>query len=224
MKKDALKSALRDTLPVLAGYLVLGFGFGIIVNVNGYGIWLAPVMSLFIFAGSMQYAAIGLFTGGASMLTVALTTLAVNARHLCYGISMIEKYKNTGVRKPYLIFGLTDETYSLVCNRESGTDYYFFITLLDHIYWVSGTLLGSILGSTLHFNTTGIDFALTALFLTVFVDQWLNSKQHFSAVAGVLASLVCLLVFGADRFLIPSLLFITAILLLKIRKENAHDN
>ena len=216
MKKKIFVSALRHTLPVLTGYLVLGMGFGILMKTNGYGVWWAFAMSLLIYAGSMQYAAVGLLTGGASLLTVALTTLAVNARHLFYGISMIDAYRGTGAKKPYLIFALTDETYSLVCGG-SDPQYAFYVSLLDHFYWLTGTLLGSLLGSALHFNTKGIDFALTALFLTVFLDQWLSSREHFSALAGVGASLLCLLLFGADRFLIPAMLLITALLLL--RKE-----
>ena len=223
MSKGKLKTVLKDTAPVFAGYIVLGIGFGIIMDSNGYGVLWAAAMSLFIYAGSMQYAAIGLITGGASMLTVALTTLAVNARHLFYGISMVDKYKNTGARKPYMIFALTDETYSLVCSSDKGTDYNFLVSLVDQIYWVGGTVIGSLLGSALKFNTKGIDFALTALFITVFVDQWLNSKEHFSAITGVLISCICLLIFGTGSFLIPSMIGITAVLLLRMKKETAND-
>ncbi|MBQ5671676.1 MAG: AzlC family ABC transporter permease, partial [Oscillospiraceae bacterium] len=147
-----LKRALKDTIPVLTGYLVLGFGFGIIMKSNGFGIALTAAMSLLIYAGSMQYAAIGLMTGGASLLTVGLTTLMVNARHLFYGISMLEKYRGVGKRKPYLIFGLTDETYSLVCTDPVGIapegrrDYYLLVTLLNHLYWVGGSVLGAVAG------------------------------------------------------------------------------
>ena len=220
--KNTFRTALRDTIPVLTGYLVLGMGFGIIMDANGYGLIWTAAMSIFVFAGSMQYAAIGLMTGGASLLTVALTTFAVNCRHLFYGISMIDKYKNAGKFKPYMIFALTDETYSLVCSTDKGSDYCFCVSLLDQCYWVLGSILGSILGSSIDFNSAGIDFALTALFITIFVDQWLNSKEHFSAVAGVGISLVSLLIFGAQSFLIPSMLGITVVLLLRMRKEVGH--
>lgn len=223
MEKAKIRAAFRDTVPVLTGYLVLGFGFGMIMNSSGYGILWAAAMSLFIYAGSMQYAAIGLLTGGASMLTVAVTTLAVNARHLFYGISMVDKYKNAGVRKPYMIFALTDETYSLVCGGRD-IEYSFLVSVFDHIYWVLGTVIGSILGSALHINTAGIDFALTALFITVFVDQWLNSKEHFPAIAGVVLSAASLLIFGADNFLIPAMIAIAAVLLGRMKWEDAHDN
>ena len=223
-----LKPALLATLPVLTGYLVLGFGFGIIMKTNGFGPALTFAMSLLIFAGSMQYAAIGLFTGGASLLTVALTTLMVNARHLFYGISMLEQYKHTGKRKLYLIFGLTDETYSLVCGgnpeipAESKNDYYLLVTLLNHIYWISGSMLGVAAGTLLQFNSEGIDFALTALFLTVFVDQWLTAEKHGPAMIGVGVSVGSLLLFGADGFLIPAMLVI-AVLLCLYKEESAHE-
>ena len=218
-----LKRALKDTVPVLTGYLVLGFGFGIIMKANGFGIALTAAMSLLIYAGSMQYAAIGLMTGGASLLTVGLTTLMVNARHLFYGISMLEKYRDVGKRKPYLIFGLTDETYSLVCTDpvgiapEARRDYYLLVTLLDQLYWVGGSVLGAVAGAVLQFNSEGIDFALTdfaltALFLVVFLEQWLTTEKHGPALIGVGASVLSLLNFGADSFLIPAMIGIGVML------------
>lgn len=213
-----LKRALKDTIPVLTGYLVLGFGFGIIMKSNGFGIALTAAMSLLIYAGSMQYAAIGLMTGGASLLTVGLTTLMVNARHLFYGISMLEKYRGVGKRKPYLIFGLTDETYSLVCTDpvgiapEARRDYYLLVTLLNHLYWVGGSVLGAVAGTVLQFNSEGIDFALTALFLVVFLEQWLTTEKHGPALIGVGASVLSLLIFGADSFLIPAMIGIGVML------------
>ena len=227
--KKLLKTAFVATLPVLTGYLVLGFGFGIIMRANGFGLALTFAMSLLIYAGSMQYAAIGLFTGGASLLTVALTTLMVNARHLFYGISMLEKYKHTGARKPYLIFGLTDETYSLVCGElpeipyEKRKDYYLLVTLLNHIYWVTGSVLGAAAGALLQFNSEGIDFALTALFLTVFTEQWLTAKTHAPALIGVGVSVGSLLLFGADGFLIPAMLVI-AVLLCVYKEEPGKED
>lgn len=225
-----VKKAFVDTLPVMTGYLVLGFGFGIVLHAAGYGLPVALAMSLFIYAGSMQYAAIGLFTGGASLVTVGLTTLMVNARHLFYGISMIDKYKDTGKRKPYLIFALTDETYSLVCRDltqiplEQRRSYYLLVSLLDHLYWVAGTALGAVAGSLIHFNSEGIDFALTALFVTVFLEQWLSSKDHLPALAGLGVSLLCLPIFGAEGFLIPAMLGIAVILCLyKGKREGGKE-
>ncbi|MGN1100378.1 MAG: AzlC family ABC transporter permease, partial [Christensenellales bacterium] len=151
------KQAFISTIPVMTGYLVLGFGFGIILKANGYETILAPIMSILIYAGSMQYVAVGLLASGASLITVALTTFLVNARHLFYGISMLDKYKNTGKRKPYLIFALTDETYSLLCNdnpnvpEKEKNNYYFLVSLFNHIYWIVGSLMGAVVGSLVKF-------------------------------------------------------------------------
>ena len=215
MKENVFPRVLKDTLPVMTGYLVLGMGFGMVMDHAGFSFWWSVAMSVFIYAGSMQYAGVGLLTGGASLITVALTTLAVNARHLFYGISMTEAYKGTGWRKPYLIFALTDETYSLVCTGEKSSRYMFWVSLLDHVYWVAGTALGALMGKTLPINTTGVDFALTALFITVFVDQWLKKKDHFPAIAGVVLSILCLLLLGPEKFLIPAMALILAALLIK---------
>lgn len=229
LSKNEIKKAFLATVPVMTGYLVLGMGFGIILKTKGYGVLWALAMSVFIYAGSMQFVALDLLTGGASLITVALTTLMVNARHLFYGISMVDKYRNTGAKKPYLIFALTDETYSLVCNDGAVKDignkngYYFLVSLFDQIYWVAGCVIGSLLGSVIPFNTEGIDFALTALFITVFVEQWLDSKKHSPALIGVGASVVCLLIFGSESFLIPSMIIITALLVIIRKKEVAND-
>ena len=224
--KTTFKKALIATLPVLSGYLVLGFGFGLVMKSAGFGIIMATVMSLAIYAGSMQYVAVGLFTGGASLITVALTTLMVNARHLFYGISMLDKYRGVGKIKPYLIFSLTDETYSLVCDgapsieEENKKKYYLFVSLFNHSYWVFGSLLGAVAGSVISFSTEGVDFALTALFLTVFLEQWLTAKNHFPALIGLLVSVAALLIFGADSFLIPAMLAIALLLSLPINKSD----
>lgn len=225
--KRTVKTALMHTLPVMTGYLVLGFGFGILIKVNGYSLLHAFLMSLLIYAGSMQYVAIGLFTGGASLITVAVTTLMVNARHLFYGISMIDRYKNMGARKPYLMFALTDETYSLVCQDHPEVEetqrknYYLLVSLFDHIYWVTGSVLGALVGSVVEFNSEGIDFVLTALFVTIFVEQWLTTKKHGPAIIGVAVSVFCLAIFGSESFLIPAMLIIALFLCLyKEEPEN----
>ena len=228
MKTNA-KTAFLATLPVMAGYVVLGTGFGILLSSKGYGPLWSLAMSLFIYAGSMQYLAVDLLTGGATLITATLTTLMVNARHLFYGISMIGKYKDTGNLKPYLIFALTDETYSLNCGTlpEGVSDapaYYFLVSLFNHSYWMAGSLLGGLLGYVIPFNTEGIDFALTALFVTVFVEQWLSTRDHIPALIGVFSSVACLILFGADGFLIPAMVLITALLALYGKKGGAsHD-
>ncbi|MBQ8540212.1 MAG: AzlC family ABC transporter permease [Clostridia bacterium] len=228
MKRRIIKNALIDTLPVLSGYMVLGIGFGIVLEKNGYGVLWAFLMSLLIYAGSMQYAGIELLAGVASLPTVALTTLMVNARHLFYGISMIDKYKGAGAKKPYMIFALTDETYSLVCytkyeNEKERHFYCFCVSLFDQCYWVTGSVLGSLLGSALPFDTAGIEFSMTALFVTVFVEQWISAKNHLPAVCGLIASAVCLVIFGKDGFLIPSMIAILVILTLMKRKVQCDE-
>lgn len=219
---EQLKRNFLRTLPVMTGYLVLGAGFGILLQSKGYGFLWAFAMSGFIYAGSMQFVAVDLITTGAGLITAALTTLMVNARHLFYGISMVERYKSVGAAKPYLIFGLTDETYSLVCGNEELDDKDLLqITLLDQSYWVGGSLIGSLLGAWLPVDFAGVDFALTALFVCIVTDQWLTSDDHLPALIGIGCSVVCLLIFGADSFLIPAMLLITAALTLlrRVRKE-----
>ncbi len=230
MKNNTLKKAFINTIPVMAGYVVLAIGFGILLNSKGYSIWWSLAMSVFIYAGSMQYLAIDLLTGGASLITTAITTIMVNGRHLFYGISMIDKYKNTGFKKPYLIFSLTDETYSLNCGElpedvENRSLYYFLVSLFNHCYWVIGTIIGSLLGNIIPFNTKGIDFALTALFITIFVEQYKTSKNHKPAIVGVVCSVVCLVIFKASNFLIPTMLLITAVLTIMkgSNKGGAHE-
>ncbi len=217
--KRTLHYAFIKTLPVMAGYLVLGFGFGIISEDSGYGFLWVLAMSLFIYAGSMQYVTVSLLASGASVIAAALTALTVNARHLFYGITMIEPYRKSGKFKPYLIFALTDETYSLVCQkeeqkRESFHREAFFISLFNQLYWIAGSVLGALFGSIVSFNTAGVDFAMTALFITVFVEQWKSTKNHIPAVAGTVISILCLLIFGQDAFLIPSMLGISLFLAL----------
>lgn len=217
MKRNIIKNAFLDSLPVLSGYMVIGIGFGIVLEKNGYGLIWALLMSVFIYAGSMQYAGVELMAGLVSLPAIALTTLLVNARHLFYGISMIDKYKNAGIKKPYMIFALTDETYSLVCNSKYENEkerhfYCFLVSVFNHCYWVAGSILGSVIGSALPFDTKGIEFSMTALFVTVFVEQWITTKNHIPAIVGLTVSIACLAIFGKDNFLIPSMIVILAVL------------
>ena len=230
MNRSALRTAFLDTIPVMTGYVFLGFGFGILMHQSGYGVLWAAAMSLFIYAGSMQYVAVSLLASGAGLLTAALTAFVVNARHLFYGISMVDAYKGAGKKKPYMIFALTDETYSLVSKNQvpqemSRHAYCFLVSVFDQVYWVAGTLLGSLAGSLLPINYEGIDFVLTALFVTIFVEQWLSTKNHMPALIGVVSTVVCLLIFGSDVFLIPSMGIIAALLTImrKTGKEDSHE-
>ena len=218
--KRTIRKAFTKSLPVMAGYMVLGIGFGILLKDAGYGLFWAFIMSLTIYAGSMQYVAVPFLASGAFLITVALTTLMVNARHLFYGLTMIDKYKTAGKKKPYLIFSLTDETYSLLCTDEipDGVNrhwYQLLVSLFDQCYWILGSVLGSLLKELLAFDTAGIDFSMTALFVTVFVEQWLSTKNHWPAVIGLASAAACLVIFGPDSFLLPTMIAITISLLLR---------
>lgn len=222
MNKKAFKAVFLDTVPVLTGYLFLGMGFGILLSESGYGIGWALAMSLFVYAGSGQYLAVSLLSGGASLLSAAIATLLVNARHLFYGISLIDTYRGTGKKKPYLIFALTDETYTLVTQNQPPEGmhrhtYCFMVSVLDQIYWIIGCCLGSLAGSLIPISFEGVEFVLTALFVTMFVEQWLSNPNHIPAIIGVVSTALCLLLFGAEIFLIPSMVLM-ALLLTVTRK------
>ena len=181
-------------------------------------------MSIFIFAGSMQYVGVGLLTGGASVLTTILTTIMVNARHLFYSISMIDKYKNSEKYKHYLIFALTDETYSLLCDGKAPTEdnpdfYRFMASLFNHCYWIAGSIIGNLIGAVLPFSTAGIEFSMTALFIASFTEQWLTTKDHIPALAGIICTFLCLVIFGRDKFLIPAMIVITFVLTILRKRE-----
>ena len=212
-----IRAALLTSVPILAGYVVLGTGFGILLQRGGYAWPWALAMSVFIYAGSLQYVGVGLLTGGASVLTTALTSIMVNARHLFYSISMVSRYRDAGAYKPYLIFGLTDEVYTVLVDGTApeGTDvrqYRFLVTLFCHCYWITGSVIGAVLGSVISFSTEGIEFSMTALFIASFTEQWLGGKGHIPALTGLLCTFFSLLVFGRENFLIPAMLLITLVL------------
>ena len=226
-----LKQVFPQTIPVMAGYISLGIAFGLLLQSKGYGpIW-AFLMSLFIYAGSAQFLAVELLAAGATLIQVALLTFLLNFRHLFYGLSMIEKYRGTGIRKFYLIFGLTDETYALLTGYKTpdglrDKDYYFAVTLMNQFYWVLGCVLGSVAGSIIPFDMTGIDFAMTALFAVLVVEQWKTHKNHIPAILGFVITIAALYLFGADSFLIPALIVMSVLLLcLKdtIKQEKANE-
>lgn len=224
MSKGALwqrtfRAAFPRTLPVLAGYLALGAAFGLMLSSIGLGPLWAAAMSLFIYAGSGQFLAVTLIAQQTSLPQTALLTLLLNFRHIFYGLSMISRYQGTGKRKGYLIFSMTDETYALLSGSvppvwANPADYYFAVSLLDHLYWIAGSLIGSIAGNLIPFDTTGVDFAMTALFVVLAVEQWKSNEKHAPALFGLCFGIASLLIFGADLFLIPALLAIAAALLL----------
>lgn len=218
MRNKTIGYAFRASLPVMAGYLVLGMGFGVLLHDQGYSWWWAAVMSLLIYAGSLQYLAVDLMAAGAGIITTALMSLVVNFRHLFYGITMLERYKKAGRVRPYLIFALTDETFSLVCQGDlpdgvSEKAYYFWVSLFNHCYWIVGSVLGTFVGNILGEHTQGIDFSMTALFVIIFIQQWETAKDHRPALIGLGVSLASLLIFGPDSFLIPGMVGITLALL-----------
>ena len=224
MRIQTIKQAFYKSIPVLAGYVVLGTGFGILLRNAGFGLLWALSMSVFIFAGSMQYVGVGLLAGGASVFTAIITTIMVNARHLFYSISMIDKYKHAGKYKPYLIFALTDETYSLLCDGKvpDGVEpdlYRFLVSFFNQCYWIIGSVIGNLLGGMLPFSTAGIEFSMTALFVASFTEQWLTTKDHLPALTGLFCTLLCLVLFGRENFLIPAMLLITLVLTLLRRRE-----
>lgn len=221
MNRKSLAAAFPYTVPVLMGYLSIGIVFGWMMSAIGYNPLWSVAMSMTIYAGSGQYLGVDLLANATPLADVAFLTLVINFRHLVYGLSMLDKFKGMGTKKLYMIFSLTDETYALLAGVRppegvDEKDFYFTIALLDQIYWIVGSLAGAVAGSLITINTEGIDFAMTALFIVIAVDQWRGSKQHFPAFLGAGGTLVCLLWLGPDggRFLIPALVILVAGLLL----------
>ena len=217
--KKAFIAAFPHTIPIFAGFWFLGMAYGIYMNVSGFSFLYTLIMSMFIFAGSMEFVTVSLLLGAFNPLQALLLTLMINARHLFYGISMLGKYRHTGWKKPYLIFGMCDESFSInyTARIPQGIDrnwFMFFVTFLNHIYWVSGALLGCLFGSFIHFNTQGLEFVMTAMFVVIFMEQWLNENSHLSSLIGLGISVGCLIVFGAENFIIPSMLMILGVLTL----------
>jgi 4-azaleucine resistance transporter AzlC len=228
LNRKALAAAFPVTVPVLMGYLSIGIAFGLMLEAAGYNVIWSFFMSLTIYAGSGQYLGVELLATNAVLSQVALLTFLINFRHLVYGLSMLEKFRGMGKRKLYMIFSLTDETYALLAgaNPPPGVaprDFYFCVALLDHIYWIAGSVIGSVAGALLHFNTDGVEFAMTALFLVIAVDQWRSYRSHLPALLGAAATLVCLKVVGADAMLLPALVIIVAVLLLLRRRLEEQD-
>ena len=222
--RQTVRFAFYKTIPVLLGYLFLGLAFGLLLQEAGYSFWWALLSSGIVYAGSIQFVLVEFLSGGTGFLTVAVMTLLINSRHAFYGLSFVEKFRKMKTY-PYMIFSLTDETYSLLCSLKvpEGIDEkkaMFLIALFDQLYWVAGSVLGAALGQVLPFDMTGIDFAMTALFVTIFVDQWREAKSHLPAIVGLCSAAVCLLIFGGSNFILPSLIITVGILMaLKGRLE-----
>lgn len=223
MKKDIIKNSFKaafpQTIPILAGFLFLGITYGIYMNSLGFSPVYPMLMSLTIFAGSMEFVAANLLLGAFDPLQAFAMTLMINARHIFYGISMLDKYKGTGLKKIYLIFGMCDESFSVNYSAQipPGADkgwFMFFVTLLNQLYWFTGATLGGIFGAVITFSTKGMDFAMTALFTVIFIEQWLKGKKHTSALLGLGISFLCLIAFGRDDFIVPSMAGILGMLTL----------
>ena len=215
--RKALAAAFPHTIPILAGFLFLGMAYGIYMNVSGFSFWWPMLMGLTIYGGSLEFVTVTMLLGSFAPVQTFAMTLMIQARHLFYGISMLEKYRGTGWKKFYLIFGMCDESFSINYTAEvpEGVDkgwFMFFVTLLNQCYWVSGAALGGLLGSFIPFDTEGLDFVMTALFVVIFLDQWLKEKKHYTALTGLGASAACLLIFGADGFMIPTMVCIICLL------------
>ena len=211
-----IKSAFKESIPVMMGYLVLGFAFGMLLVSKGFPIYYAFIMSCFIYAGSMQFVTISLLAGQASFISSFIMTLMVNARHLVYGLSMLKKFNFLGKLKPYMIFSLTDETFSLLVKNEV-----FLISFLDQCYWIIGSLVGATIGNNVSFNTQGLEFSMTALFIVIVINQIKNNSNHLATLIGFFVSIICLIIFGSDKFVIFSMILIMIILILvKPRLKN----
>lgn len=222
--KEAFKFAFPHTIPIMAGYIFLGIPFGLLAVSQGFSPLFAILMSVIIYSGAIQYAAIDVFLASFNPINAIILTLMVGARHVFYGIAMLTKFSKLDSKKYYTIFGLTDETFSVLVSIDvpenlSRDWVYFFITLLNQMYWVSGTVIGVLLGSMITINLEGIDFVLTALFITIFVDQWLNSSSKVPALVGILSGLLCLVLFGANNFMIPAMVFIVGFFLYRFNKK-----
>ena len=223
----AARSAFPHTIPIMAGFCFLGMTYGIYMNVSGFSFVYPMLMSLTIFGGSLEFMAVSMLLSAFAPLQTLMVTLMIQIRHIFYGIAMLEKYKGTGCKKWYLIFGMCDETFSINCSAKIPENVdkgwiMLFVTLFNQFYWVFGATLGGALGSLITFNTEGLDFVMTAMFVVIFLDQWLKEKKHYTALIGVIASAMCLLIFGAESFMIPTMiciLFLLTALRKPIEKE-----
>lgn len=214
---QAARCAFPHTIPIFAGFWFLGITYGIYMNVSGFSFVYPLLMSLTIFGGSLEFVAVEMLLSSFAPLQTLVMALMIQARHLFYGIAMLDRFKGTGLKKIYLIFGMCDESFSINCSVQppEGIDpgwFMFFVTLFNQIYWVTGAALGGLLGSLISFDTEGLEFVMTAMFVVIFLEQWLKERKHDTALIGIVASTVCLLLFGADAFPLPTMVCILFLL------------
>lgn len=217
--KAAFFAAFPNTIPILAGFLFLGIAYGIYMNQSGFKFYYPMFMSFIIFAGSVEFATVSWLLGSFDPVNIFFLTLMINARHLFYGLSMLEKYNIPGWKKLYLIYGMCDESFSINATVDIPKDidkglFMFFVTMLNQIYWVAGATIGGIFGSFIPFNTKGIEFVMTALFIVIFLENWLKEKDHSASVIGLFISFICLMIFKGTNFIIPSMIIILSVLTL----------
>lgn len=220
---EALKKAFPKTIPVMAGYIFLGTAFGLLMQDAGFGILWTMASSLFVYSGTAQFLGVSLLSAGTPLIQVAILTFILSFRHFFYGFSMISKYPEKGFMKGYLVHTLSDETYALIVGTDVPSDikehyFYFAISFLNQMYWVIGSVIGVTAGSLISVDLTGVDFAMTALFAVLFVEQWKNNQCHIPAIVGAAISLIMLVILGPDKFLIPTLIIVTILLILFRRK------
>ena len=219
MRLKELQAAFPHTLPIFAGFWFLGLAYGIYMNVSGFSFVYPMLMSLTIFGGSLEFVAVTMLLAPFAPVQTFVMTLLIQARHLFYGISMLDRFKGLGWKRFYLIFGMCDETFSINYTAEIPEDvdrgwFMFFVTLLNHMYWFTGATVGGVVGSLLQFNTEGLDFVMTAMFVVIFMEQWMKERKHYTALIGLGSTLACRLLFGADSFMIPTMGCILALLAL----------
>ncbi len=215
MRTKALKAAFPHTIPIFAGFWFLGLAYGIYMNVSGFSFWYPMLMSLTIFGGSLEFVAVSMLLSPFAPLQTFILALIIQARHIFYGISMLDRFKEVGWKKYYLIFGMCDETFSINYTAQipDGIDkgwFMFFVTLLNHFYWFSGATIGGVVGSFLNFNTRGLNFVMTAMFVVIFMEQWMKEKKHYTALIGLLSTFICKMLFQANNFMIPTMFCIVA--------------
>lgn len=229
MRRKALKAAFPCTIPIMTGFIFLGTAYGIYMNASGFSFVYPLFMSMLIYGGSLEFVAVEMLLSPFAPLQVFIMALLIQARHLFYGLSMLDKFRGTGWKKFYLIYGMCDETFSVNYTADIPEDvdhgwFMFFVTLLNQFYWVASATTGGIIGSLLKINTDGISFVMTAMFVVIFMDQWLKEDQHLSSLIGLGVSLICLLIFGVDSFMIPTMITIVVLLTVLRHRLEREEN